>query len=111
MRSAEGVAVAVTVKNGQRIVAAGGVALDLEMFGNDGDRRRARNVDRPDAVEIVEVVARIVEAGRSDDRAAGSDRAAAVVDFFVGFGVVFVWTIRFVRHSRVFCLFRSCEGD
>ena len=109
--SAEAVAVAVTVDDGQRIVAAGILRLDFEMFGNDGDRRRARNVDRPDAVEIVVVVAGIVEAGRRDDGVARSDGAAAFDDFCVRLGVFFVGTIRLVWNSRVFCLSRSCEGD
>ena len=111
MRSAEADGVAGTVDDGQRIVAAGRVVLDFEMFGNDGDRRRAGNVDRPDAVEIVVVVAGIVEAGRRNDSFAGSDRAAAVDNFCVGFGVASVRQVRLVRDSRIFYLSRSCEGD
>ena len=99
MSSAKLVTIARAVNDGHLIVAAERASLELEMFGNDGDIRRAWNVDCPDAVEIVEVVAGIVEARRGDDRVVGSDRAAAVGDDSVILVMVSVRLARFFWYS------------
>ena len=46
------------------------------MFRVDHETGNAGDVDFPRAVEIVEIVARIVEAGRGDDRVIGDFTAA-----------------------------------
>ena len=87
------------------------LALDFEMFRDDGDICRAGNVDRPEAIQVVVVVARIVEAWGGDDCVIGSDGASAVAGEVVFLGVVFIGFIRLVRYSRTFVPFCSCKGD
>merc|ERR1719443_610672 len=70
----------IALVNVQRIISANGIALDVEMFRNDGNVALTGNVDGPFAVQVVVVVARIAETGRRDDGVAGGDRAAAVLD-------------------------------
>jgi len=87
------------------------MALDVKMFGNDSYVGRSGNVDRPDAVEIVVVVAGIVEAGRCDDGVVGRDREAAVFDDCIDIFRLFDVSWRLSWHSRLFCLFCCCKGD
>ena len=81
------------------------------MFRDDGDICRAGNVDCPDAIQVVVVVARIVETRGGDDCVVGSDGAAAVAGEVVFLGVVFIGFVRLVGNSRTFIPFCSCEGD
>ena len=69
-----------TLVNCQRVIKAVSLALDAEMFRNDRNVALTGDVDGPGAVQVVVVVARIVETGRRDDGVAGGDRAAAIFD-------------------------------
>ena len=50
--------------------------FNFKDFGVDHETGNAGNVDFPSAVDVVEVVAAIVEAGRRDDRVVGDFAAA-----------------------------------
>ena len=87
------------------------MALDFKMFRDDGDICRAGNVDCPDAIQVVVVVAGIVKARGGDDCVVGSDGTAAVAGEVVFLKVVFIGFVRLVRYSRTFVPFCRCKGD
>ena len=103
MSSAKFLRASVSSNYRQGIVSALDIAFEVKVLWHDGELGTAGNVDCPDAIEIVEIVARIVEAGGSDERVVGCDGSTA---FDNGIGV---FGIRGLAWSFVWSIFCGCN--
>ena len=79
----------------ERIVNACFVRFNFKDFWVDHETGNAGDVDFPRAVEIVGIVAGIIEAGRGDNRVVG--------DFTAAYNTRSIWVLDEFALFRVFC--------